>query len=318
MLELVHGDLCGPISPTTMADNRYFMLLVYDFSRVMWSYMLSSKDEAVGAFQKFRAQVKRETDKKIKVFRPDRGGEFMSNSFKSYCEENGIIRHFTAPYSPQQNRVVERRNRTMVAMARSLLKEKKMPGAIWGESVRHAVYILNRLPARALSGKTPYEIWTGNKPDLSYLKIFGSLAHMKIPSTNVRKLDDRSKRLVYLGHEPGTKACRLYDPEAKRIWLNIDVIIEEGKAWDWKNENEEVVETASQGSFVLHEIHVSDTTESQESEGQSIPEGGSEVPISQLQVIMKTHFLNMSHCQMEIMVNHHSPVVVNNPENSEC
>lgn len=274
MLELVHGDLCGPISPTTMSDNRYFMLLVDDFSRFMWSYMLSIKDEALGAFQKFRAQVERETDKKIKVFRTDRGGEFMSNSFKSYYEENGIIRHFTAPYSPQQNGVVERRNRTMVAMARSLLKEKKMPGAMWGESVRHAVYILNRLPTRALSGRTPYEIWTGNKLDLSYLKIFGSLAHMKIPSTNVRKLDDHSKRVVYLGREPGTKACRLYDPEAKRIWVNIYVIIEEGKTWDWKNENEEMVETASQGSFVIHEIHVSDTTGSQESEGKSIPEGG--------------------------------------------
>lgn len=110
VLELVHGDLCGPISPTTMAGNKYFLLLVDDFSRVMWIYMIASKDEALGAFQKFRVQVEREKDKKIKVFRTDRGGEFMSNQFKSYCEENGIVRHFTAPYSPQQNGVVERRN----------------------------------------------------------------------------------------------------------------------------------------------------------------------------------------------------------------
>ena len=276
VLELVHGDLCGPISPTTMAGNKYFLLLVDDFSRVMWIYMLGSKDEALGAFQKFRAQVEREKDKKIKVLRTDRGGEFMSNQFKSYCEENGIIRHFTAPYSPQQNGVVERRNRTVVAMARSLLKEKKIPGVMWGESARHAVYILNRLPTRALSGKTPYETWTGNKPDLSHLRIFGSLAHMKIPSVNVRKLDDRSKRVVYLGREPGTKACRLYDPEAKKIWVSRDVVIEEGKTWDWENESEETIATAPQGSFVVQEIPASEIVGSQNSGGQSIPEGNSD------------------------------------------
>lgn len=97
-------------------------LLVDDYSRVMWAYLLKTKDEALGAFKKFRAQVENGKDRKVQTFRTDRGGEFCSVEFNRYCDEAGIHRNFTAPYSPQQNGVVERRNRTMIEMARSLLK----------------------------------------------------------------------------------------------------------------------------------------------------------------------------------------------------
>ncbi|KAL8148078.1 hypothetical protein AgCh_005425 [Apium graveolens] len=101
VLQLVHGDLCGPIEPITSGGNKYFFLLVDDFSRAIWVYMLKGKDEAFSAFKIFRAKVEDGAEKKIKVFRTDRGGEFNSNDFKTYCDDNGIERHFTAPYTPQ-------------------------------------------------------------------------------------------------------------------------------------------------------------------------------------------------------------------------
>ncbi|KAL8110521.1 hypothetical protein AgCh_026299 [Apium graveolens] len=119
VLELVHGDLCGPISPATTGGNRYFLLLVDDFSRIMWSYTLKSKDEALNAFKKFKAHVENGTDKRVKTLRTDRVVKFCSQDFTTLCEESGIERHYKAPYSPQQNGVMERRNRTVVAMARS-------------------------------------------------------------------------------------------------------------------------------------------------------------------------------------------------------
>lgn len=131
MLELVHGDLCGPISPETAFGFRYFFLLVDDFSRYMWVYFLKSKDEALKAFKKFRMLVEKESEEKVKVFRTDRGGEFTSAEFKKYCEGAGINRHYMTPYTPQQKGVVERQNRTVVEMARSCLKEIKMT-AIYG------------------------------------------------------------------------------------------------------------------------------------------------------------------------------------------
>lgn len=105
-LELIHGDLCGPISPPTPAGNRYFLLLVDDYSRRMWVYMLKYKSEALEAFKKFKVMVENETKLAIKVLRTDRGGEFTSSEFQSFCDGAGILRHLTAPYSPQQNGVV--------------------------------------------------------------------------------------------------------------------------------------------------------------------------------------------------------------------
>lgn len=199
VLELVHGDLCGPITSGTAARNWYVFLLVDDFSHIMWAYLLKEKSEAFSAFKKFRALVETGTERKIKVFRTDRGGEFGSNDFKTYCEEAGIVRHYTAPYTPQQNGVIEHRNRTVMEMARSLLKGMKLPAMLWGEAVRHAVYVLNRLLTRALTGMTPYEAWSEKKPDISHLHVFGCASHMKIPSKITTKLDDRSRCVINLG-----------------------------------------------------------------------------------------------------------------------
>lgn len=121
-------------------------------------------------------------------------------------------------------------------MARSFLKEKKLPSFLWGEAVRHAVYILNRLSTRSLSKKTPYETWSGNKPNMVHIKVFGSLAYMKVPSVRTQKLDDRSKVTIYLGWEDGTKAHRLYDPLEKRVLVSRDVVFAESKSWQWESE----------------------------------------------------------------------------------
>lgn len=234
VLELIHGDICGPFTPPTSAGNKFFLLLVDDCSRFMWVYLLKTKDEAFEIFKRFRKMVEKDLKQEIKVLRTDRGGEFCSNDFRNYCEESGIQRHYTTLYSPQQNGVVERRNRTIVAMVRSFLKEKGMPTTFWGEAVRHFVYILNRLPTRAVTGKTPYEALKGEKPHLHHVKVFGCIAHMKVPGAQTKKLDDRSKTVIYLGSEPGTKAHRLYDPNSGVIQVSRDVVFEEDKSWSWE------------------------------------------------------------------------------------
>jgi transposase InsO family protein len=144
VLDLVHGDLCGPITPATMSGNKYFLLIVDDNSRYMWIEVLRTKDEAFRFFRKIKAHAELQSGAKLRAFRSDRGGEFNSREFTSYCEELGIQRCTTAPYSPQQNGVVERRNQSVVEMARSLLKGMGVPSMFWGEAVRTAVHILNR------------------------------------------------------------------------------------------------------------------------------------------------------------------------------
>ena len=272
-LELIHGDLCGPISPPTASGYKYFFLLVDDFSRFMWVFFLKGKDEALQAFKNFRVLVENGSERKIKVLRTDRGGEFNSNEFKEFCEGAGIERHFTTPYTPQQNGVVERRNRTIVEMTRSSLKEMQLPAMMWAEAVRNSVYILNRLPARALTGQTLYEAWTKRKPEISHVRIFGCLAHMKTPSVHNTKLDDRSKRVVNLGREPGIKGYRLYDPKENRIHISRDVVFEETKQWPWSTPAEK---ESMQKIFTVPNIFEADEESQDNSENVEHGDTGSD------------------------------------------
>ena len=259
-LELIHLDLCGPISPPTPAGNRYFMLLVDDFSRMMWVYMLKTKDEALHYFKKFKLLVENGAEQGIRVLRTDRGGEFCSKNFTTFCEAHGILRHYTAPYTPQQNGVVERRNRTVVAMARSLLKERKVPLQYWGEAVRHAVFILNKLPTRAMSTITPHEAWFRKRPNAECLKVFGCIAYMKTPAVHTKKLDDRSQMVVHFGREPGIKAFRLFDPITNSILISRDVVFVEQKGWNWENATDSGTQRG--GQFVVEDYTQVAVTES--------------------------------------------------------
>lgn len=113
-----------------------------------------------------------------------------------------------------------------------------LPGNLWGEAVRHYVYIRNRLPTRALSNQTPYEAWTGSKPNLNHIRVFGCVAHMKTPKVHVSNLGDQSKQMINLGREPGTKAYRLYDPSSKNISVSGDVVFDEAATWSWLQHEE--------------------------------------------------------------------------------
>nr|GEV16032.1 zinc finger, CCHC-type [Tanacetum cinerariifolium] len=114
-----------------------------------------------------------------------------------------------------------------------MMKAMKLPLTFWAEAVRHAIYILNRVPTRALVDKTPYEALYNRKPNLEKLRIFECTAYAKITIPHLKKLDDRSIPLVYLGVEEGSKACRLYDPIAKKKHVSRDVKFMETKPWDW-------------------------------------------------------------------------------------
>ncbi|XP_024010303.1 uncharacterized protein LOC112085331 [Eutrema salsugineum] len=163
------------------------------------------------------------------------GGEFMSQEFQTYCEEEGINRHLTAPYTPQQNDIVERRNRTLLEMTRSMLKHMNMPNYLWGEAVRHSTYLINRVETRLLRNQMPYEAFKRRKPNVEHLRVIGCVSYAKIEGTYLKKLDDKSQMLVYLGTEPGSKAYRLLEPTKRRIVVNRDVMFDENKSWKWSN-----------------------------------------------------------------------------------
>jgi transposase InsO family protein len=251
-LELMHGDLCGPINPVTPSGNKYFLLLVDDYSRHMWVSLLQNKDQAGHAIQRIQAVAERKSGNRLGALRTDRGGEFTAGQFSDYCAELGVTRELTAPYSPQQNGVVERRNQTVMGAARCMLKAKKLPGMFWGEAVNCAVYLLNRSISKSTGNKTPYELWTGVRPSVSHLRTFGCIAHVKVTKPHLTKLDDRSKPMIFVGYEPGSAAYRCYDPVTRRIHISRDVVFDEDAMWEW---------TGNQASEMEFDITMPDQSE---------------------------------------------------------
>ncbi|KAL0296069.1 UNVERIFIED_CONTAM: Retrovirus-related Pol polyprotein from transposon TNT 1-94 [Sesamum radiatum] len=175
VLELIHTDVCGPMRTPSHEQNRYFILFIDDYSRMTWVYFMREKSEVFKVFKKFKNLVEKQSGRSIKVLRSDRGKEYNNSEFNKFCEEEGIEHQTTVSYNPQQNGVSERKNRTVMEMARSMLQEKHLPKAFWAEAVYTAVYLLNRCPTKAVQNMTPIEAWSGKKPSAKHLRVFGSI-----------------------------------------------------------------------------------------------------------------------------------------------
>jgi len=163
-MELVDCDLCGPMKTIIVAGARYFLLFVDDFFRKMWVYFLKKKSDAFCEFQNFKATLENESRRRIRTLKLDNGSEFSSNVFESFCEKEGIQGQFTPPYTPHQNGVVERRNQTVIKMARCLLQGKSVPNKYWEEAMHTVVYLLNKCPSKVVEDITPEEKWSSKKP----------------------------------------------------------------------------------------------------------------------------------------------------------
>ncbi|KAL0355685.1 UNVERIFIED_CONTAM: Copia protein [Sesamum radiatum] len=196
------------------------------------------------------------------ALRTDRGGEFTSNEFKAFCELHGIRRPMTVPRTPQQNGVAERKNRTVLNMARTMLKSKEMPKEFWAEAVACAVYLLNRSPTRSLEKITPQEAWSGWKPSVKHLRVFGSICYVHVPEQQRTKLDDRSKKMVFLGYDESSKGYKCFDPIAKKVVISRDVEFEEDASWNWNTQKGEMYH------FLPHQEEKEDDEE-QEIEGNN-------------------------------------------------
>jgi transposase InsO family protein len=145
-LELIHLDVCGPMTIASLNGYLYYVLFIDDHSRKTWIYFLKNKDEVLAKFQEFKAQVENQTERKIKVLRSNNGGEYTSKEFSNFCIETGIKREFIVPYNPQQNGVVETKNRTIIEATKAMIHDQSLPMTIWAEACMTAVYVQNRSP----------------------------------------------------------------------------------------------------------------------------------------------------------------------------
>src|SRR5438045_8141928 len=155
------------MSARNRMNTPYFITFIDDYSRYGHIYLISHKSEALKCFEAYLNEVENKLERKVKTLRTDRGREYLSQQFKELCSEKGIVRQLTMPYTPQQNGVAERRNRTLMDMVRSMMAQASLPVSFWGDALLTAAYLLNRVPSKAVE-LTPYELWTGRKPGLRH------------------------------------------------------------------------------------------------------------------------------------------------------
>jgi transposase InsO family protein len=203
-------DLFGPIFYISIGGNKYGLVIVDDFSRFTWVFFLQDKSEAQGIIKKFIKRAQNEYELKIKNVRSDNGSEFRNTNVEEYLDEEGIKHEFSAPYTPQQNGIVERTNRTLIEAARIMLDEYKTPDIFWAEAINTTCHAINHLYLHKYLGKTLYVIITGNEPKVHYFRVFKSKCFILNKKIKSSKFAPKVNEGFLLGYGTNEHAYRVF------------------------------------------------------------------------------------------------------------
>ncbi len=227
LLEIVHSDVCGPMPEQSLGGKRYFVSFIDDKSRLARLYFLKQKSEAFECFREYKAWSEKQTGCKLKNLRSDNGTEFVNGQFSAFLKAEGIQRQLTMTYTPEQNGVAERYNRTVVESARSMLQSSGLTGEYWAEAVANAMCVRNCSYTHSVDRMVPHEAFFGRKPSVERFRVFGCVAYTQIPKEKRRKLDPKSKKVLFMGYTTEQKGYRFFNCATKCIELSRDAIFDE-------------------------------------------------------------------------------------------
>nr|GEY19629.1 hypothetical protein [Tanacetum cinerariifolium] len=210
-------DVCCPFKIMSRQGASYFVTFADDFSRYGYVYLLKHKHEVFETFKVFQKEVDNQLGKTIKSLRSDRGGEYMSQEFLDHLKDHGIIAHRTPPYTPQHNGASKGRNKTLLDMVRSMMSQTTLPKSFWDYALETVACILNMVLTKKVK-KTPYEVWHGQAPKLSYLKVWGREELVKRDTlTKPDKLEPRSIKCIFIGHPKEMMGYSFFYPPENKV-----------------------------------------------------------------------------------------------------
>ena len=184
-LELLHMDLFGPSRNMSLGGNYHALVIVDDFSRYTWT-LLESKSDAFSTFKKLARALQNTRNCSNGSIRSDHGGEFQNEKFSKFCEKAGVV---------------ERKNRSLEELARTMLSESSLPKYFWVDAVSTSCYVMNRVLIRSILNKTPYELFNGRKPNISHLRVFGcSCFVLNNGKENLGKFDEKEDKGIFIGY----------------------------------------------------------------------------------------------------------------------
>ncbi|GJR57653.1 retrovirus-related pol polyprotein from transposon TNT 1-94 [Tanacetum coccineum] len=228
-LNLLHMDLCGPMRVASINGKKYILVIVDDYSRYTWTLFLRSKDETPEVLKDFLTMIQRNLQAQVITVRTDRGTEFLNKTLHAYFKEEGIEHQTSTPRTPEQNGVVERRNRTLVEAARTMLSASKLPLSFWAEAVATACYTQNRSIIISTHGKTAYHIINDRKPSIKHLHIFGCICYITRDGENLDKMKEKGDPCVMVGYSTQSKGYRVYNKRTRLIVESIHIKFDEIK-----------------------------------------------------------------------------------------
>nr|GEU70059.1 retrovirus-related Pol polyprotein from transposon TNT 1-94 [Tanacetum cinerariifolium] len=226
-LYLLHMDLCGLVCVKSVNGKKYILVIVDDYSRFTWVKCLRSKDEAPDFIIKFLKMIQVRLKVPVQRIRIDNGTKFVNQTLREYYEQVGISHETFVARSPQQNGVVERRNRTLIEVARTMLIYARAPLFLWAEAVATTCFTQNCSIIRLRHGKTPYELLHDKLTGLSYFHVFGALCYPTNDSENLGKLQLKANIGIFIGYAPTKKAFQIYNRRTRRIIETIHVNFDE-------------------------------------------------------------------------------------------
>ena len=233
VLELVHSDVMGPVTPESIGGNKYILVIVDDYTRMCWVYPVRSKAVVGGVLLGWIDSIMVSKESRVKTLRTDNGGEFTSKEFEDGLTDRLIVHERTLPYTPQHNGVVERANRTLAEMARSMMCAAQCTRGFWGEAILAAAHIKNRTPHRSVvrRGKeiTPYEAWFGRKPSVAHLKVWGCRVTV-LHTLKQPKFGEKTWTGMMVGYS-SPLGYRVWNPERRVVEETRNVRFQEGVNW---------------------------------------------------------------------------------------
>ncbi|KAJ9545582.1 hypothetical protein OSB04_025289 [Centaurea solstitialis] len=227
-LQLLHMDLCGPMRVQSINGRKYVLVIVDDFSRYTWVNFLRSKDGASDIIISFIRNVQVRLQLPVQVIRTDNGTEFKNRKLDSFLDSVGITHTFSAARTPQQNGVVERKNRTLVEAARTMLTFSKLPLHFWAEAVAPVCFTQNRSLITKRFMKTPYELVYNRPPSIKFFRVFGCECYVKNDKDNIDKFSPKGDEGIFIGYAMDSPSNRVYNKKTRRVVESTNVEFEEG------------------------------------------------------------------------------------------
>ncbi|KAJ9544969.1 hypothetical protein OSB04_024676 [Centaurea solstitialis] len=230
-LDMIHMDLCGPTRTESLARKKYMLVLVDEFSRFTWIEFLRAKSEAAERIIAFIKRIQVLLGRRVKKLRSDNGTEFHNAKLQSFLEDVGISHNFSAVRTPQQNGVVERKNRTLVEATRSMIAHSGVPQSFWAEAVSTACYTQNRTLIVKRTGKTAYEMVEQRKPNIDYFRVFGCKCYVLNDRDDLGKFDPKADESIFIGYSHSSKAYRVFNKRTRTILESSNVDFSETETY---------------------------------------------------------------------------------------